>query len=75
MNRAIIINAQKAGAMKFEKGEKVLWHGEPAIIWDIITKSPKGNPVKWYAIKRNTNSISSHLVAEEANTLHKIVGA
>ena len=60
--------------MKFKKGESVLWHGEPAVIWEIITKSPKGNPVKWYAVKRTINSVASTLVSEDANNLQKLEG-
>jgi hypothetical protein len=59
--------------MKFKKGQKVLWNGTPAFVYDVITKNPKnGNPVKWYAIKRDINSFASHLVSEDANTLEKL---
>lgn len=59
--------------MKFKKGEKVLWNGQPAFVYDVYTKNPyNGSPVKWYAIKRDTNSVSSHLVSEDANTLQKL---
>lgn len=59
--------------MKFKIGQKVLWHGTPAFVHDIITKNPiNGNPVKWYQIKRDANSVASHLVSEDANTLEKL---
>ncbi len=60
--------------MKFKKGENVMWHETPAFVYDVITKNPmNGKPVKWYQIKRDENSISSHLVSEDANTLKKLV--
>jgi hypothetical protein len=59
--------------MKFKKGEKVLWNGTIAIVYDVMTKNPmNGKPVKWYQIKRDENSMSSHLVSEDANTLCKL---
>jgi len=59
--------------MKFKKGESVLWHGEPAIISDVITVNPiTKKPVKHYVVRRTQNSIAGHLVAEEANTLEKL---
>ena len=59
--------------MKFKKDELGLWNGQPEIIWDVLKNNPmNGNPVKWYAIKRDVNSISSHLVSEDAGTLEKI---
>jgi hypothetical protein len=59
--------------MKFKKGQKVLWHGTPAFVYGVITKNPlNGNPVKWYQIKRDVNSVASHLVSEDANTLEKL---
>jgi hypothetical protein len=59
--------------MKFKKGEKVLWHGQPAFIYDVMTKNPSnGNPVKWYEVKRDKNDLGSHLVSEDANTLQKM---
>ena len=59
--------------MKYMKGEKVLWNGTPAIIYDVITKNPRnGKPVKWYAVKRDMNSVASHLVSEDAGTLQKV---
>lgn len=60
--------------MKFKKNENVLWNGEPAIIWDVLKKNPmNGNPVKWYTVKRDINSIPSHLVSEDSGTLEKIM--
>jgi hypothetical protein len=57
--------------MKFKKGEKVLWNEQPAIIYDVIKKF-NNKVVKWYAVKRSEDSISSHLVSEDAGTLKKI---
>lgn len=59
--------------MKFKKGEQVLWNGELAIIYSVMKKNPmNGKAVKWYAVKRNINSVSSHLVSEDAGTLQKV---
>lgn len=59
--------------MKFKKGESVLWNGETAIIHCVYKKNPmNGKPVKWYAVKRNVDSVSSHLVSEDAGTLQKL---
>ncbi len=59
--------------MKFKKGEKVLWHGTPAFIHGVMTKNPRnGKAVKWYEIKRDVNSVASHLVSEDSNTLEKL---
>jgi hypothetical protein len=60
-------------AMKFKKGEKVLWHGTPAFVHGVMTKNPtNGKAVKWYEIKRDVNSVASHLVSEDSNTLEKL---
>jgi len=38
-----------------------------------MTKNPtNGKAVKWYEIKRDVNSVASHLVSEDANTLEKL---
>jgi hypothetical protein len=59
--------------MKYTKGEKVLWNGTPAIIHDVITENPRnGEPVKWYSVKRDIDSVASHLVSEDAGTLQKV---
>jgi hypothetical protein len=59
--------------MKFKKGERVLWNGEVAIIHSVMKKNPmNGKAVKWYAVKRNITSVSSHLVAEDSGTLQKM---
>ena len=59
--------------MKFQKGERVLWNGQAAIIYDVITEF-NNKPVQWYEVKRNENSVASHLVAEDAGTLQKMKG-
>jgi hypothetical protein len=59
--------------MRFKKGEQVLWNGEVAIIHSVMKRNPMtGKPVKWYAVKRNIFSVSSHLVAEDSGTLQKM---
>jgi hypothetical protein len=59
--------------MKFKKGEKVLWNGTPAFVYGVMTKNPRnGDAVRWYQIKRDVNSVASHLVSEDANTLEKL---
>jgi hypothetical protein len=57
--------------MKFQKGERVLWNGQPAIIYGVIKKF-NNKVVKWYEVKRNENSVASHLVSEDAGTLEKM---
>ena len=57
--------------MKFKTGERVLWNGEPAIIYGVIKKF-NNKVVKWYEVKRDESSVSSHLVSEDAGTLKKL---